>query len=382
MKDRITIDKYRIIIDKYRIIQVTVLSVLMLISKVGNIHSETGSIGTIGNIDRSSGEVVININSGTMVEMGDLIFVRLSNGVAVLRVTFPMQTTAKCKLLPQHKKLINRIGKGTDVYRYYRGVEKGGDEAAVIPGKASGEIKRIGNLKFVYIPGGTFFMGSPQGEGYEDEHPQHKVTLDGFWIGKFEVTQKQFKEIMGYNPSSFSGKPDNPVEQVSWLEARDFCDKFSDKYGVTARLPLEAEWEYAARGGAQTKYYWGDDADFKIINKYSVYEKNSLDKGEKDTGYGTQKVGSKAPNGFGLYDMSGNVSEFCRDWYDDWDGKNYYSKSVGKNPYGALSGTMRVIRGGSWCNRAEFLRSASRSYSAPANSTEQDGFRVVIVPVR
>jgi hypothetical protein len=138
-----------------------------------------------------------------------------------------MQTTAKCKLLPQHKKFTNKIIKGADVYRYYRGVEKEGAEAAVIPGKASGETKRIGNMEFVYVPGGTFLMGSPQGEGYEDEHPQHKVTLDGFWMGKFEVTQKQFKEIMGYNPGRFSGKPDNPVEQVSWLEARDFCDKFS-----------------------------------------------------------------------------------------------------------------------------------------------------------
>lgn len=370
-------------INKYRIIHVAVLSVFMLIAEVRYVYSASGSIGRIGSIERSSGEVVINIPySGSMVEMGELLFLHVNNGVAVLRVTFPMQTTAKCKLLPQHKKFISSLEKGAEVFRYYRGVEKEGYEAAVIPGKSSGEIKRIGNMEFVYIPGGTFLMGSSDGEGYDEEHPRHKVTLDGFWIGRFEVTQKQYKEIMGENPSRFQGKSDNPVEQVSWFDARDFCDKFSDKYGVTARLPLEAEWEFAARGGAETMYYWGEISDYNTINKYAVYESNSSDKGEGSSLYGSHKVGSKAPNSYGLYDMSGNVSEFCRDWFDDWDGENYYSKSSEKNPYGALSGTMRVIRGGSWCNGVKFLRSASRSYSAPSNSTDQDGFRVVIVPVK
>jgi formylglycine-generating enzyme required for sulfatase activity len=108
---------------------------------------------------------------------------------------------------------------------------------------------------------------------------------------------------MGYNPSSFSGKPYNPVEQVSWLEARDFCDKFSDKYGVTARLPLEAEWEYAARGGAQTKYFWGDDADLKLLISMRCMKRTVLIK-VKRIPIWYSKSRSKAPNGFGLYDMT------------------------------------------------------------------------------
>lgn len=345
-------------------------------------YSAQESIGRIGNINRSSGEIIVNISStGGTIEMGELIFIKLGNDIVVLRATFPMQTVSKCKLLPRHSKYLTKISKGIEVYRYYKGVEKEGEEAAIMPGKA-GETLKVGDMDFVYITGGTFMMGSPDGEGYEDEYPRHKVTVDGFWIGRYEVTQAQYKAIMGTNPSKFTGKPGNPVEQVSWLNARDYCDRFSDKFGVTARLPFEAEWEYAARGGTQTRYYWGNSSEFAVINQYAVYEQNSFDKGKNSPDYGTHIAGSKTPNDFGIFDMIGNVSEFCGDWYDDWDGKNYYTKSADKNPYGALSGTTRVIRGGSWKSYASLLRTASRSYAAPGNSTDQDGFRIVLTPVQ
>lgn len=345
-------------------------------------YSSPVSIGVIGSVDAGTGEVIVNIpGSSGMVTIGDLLFVQVNGEVVVLRATFPMQTMSKCKLLPGHKKYFSKLTRGMPVYRYYSGVEKKGEEAAVIDGYA-GEIRKIGGMEFVYVPAGTFIMGSPDGEGDKDEHPAHKVTVDGFWMGRCEVTQRQYKTVTGNNPARFKGRPDNPVEQVSWFDARDFCDSFGDMNGVTARLPFEAEWEYAARGGSAARYYWGDSAEPGVAGRYAVYDNNSYAMGEKNPAYGTHKTGTKVRNGFGLYDMSGNVFEFCRDWYDDPGKKNYYAKSPEKNPNGVLNGTTRVLRGGSWNSDAGVLRSANRSFAAPHNVSEYNGFRVVIVPAR
>jgi len=220
------------------------------------------------------------------------------------------------------------------------------------------ETRIIGGIEFVRIPAGFFMMGSHDGDS--DERPVHKVTVSSFWLSKYEITQKQYEKIMVENPSRFKG-PDNPVDRVSWYDAIKFCKKFKEKYGVEIRLPYEAEWEYACRAGTSTKYYWGN----KMDEDFCWYSGNS--------GGETHPVGKKKPNGFGLYDMIGNVWEWCMDWY----GSDYYSSSPVKNPHGPAGGEYKVLRGGSWFNTGYFVRTAFRSRYFPVNRSYLDGFRVV-----
>ena len=200
----------------------------------------------------------------------------------------------------------------------------------------------------VLIPAGEFQMGS---KAAEDETP-HAVHLSAFTIDKFEVTQEQFEKVMNNNPSDFNGK-NFPAEQVSWYEARDYCKT------VGKRLPTEAEWEKAARGGAHSVYYWGDAMD----GDYAWYWDNSK--------RSTHPVGSRKPNAFGLYDMSGNVWEWVTDYYVD----NYYQTSSKENPQGPFTSKYRVIRGGSWRDLPDFLRTTRRNYDLPAGRFNHIGFR-------
>jgi formylglycine-generating enzyme required for sulfatase activity len=271
-----------------------------------------------------------------------------------------MQTVSKCKIKGKGK--LSVLSKGMTVYRYSK------DELNKTP--KAGETKKIGNIEMVLLPGGTFQMGSNESE---DEKPIHKVTVDSFWMGKYEVTQEEYEEIMGSNPSELKGK-NLPVETVSWEDAVEFCKKFSEKYNVKARLPYEAEWEYACRGGTKTKYHWGDSVEFSVVDQYEVYVKNSYDKGSSSREYGINKVGSRKPNAFGLYDMSGNVSEWCADWY----GGSYYKSSPSKNPVGVQTGSFRVLRGGTWSSPDGRLRSSIRIRANPRDSDGTLGFRVVV----
>jgi len=219
----------------------------------------------------------------------------------------------------------------------------------------------IGNM--VYVEGGTYMMGSDEGES--DEKPVHRVTLNSFYIGKYEVTQKEWQEIMGGNPSYFKGD-DLPVEKVSWNDVQEYLRKLNAKTGGKYRLPTEAEWEYAARGGAST----GSATALKYSGSNNVgdvawYNGNSGSK--------THTVGTKPPNELGIYDMSGNVWEWCADWYD----KNYYASSPSNNPQGPSSGTSRVLRGGCWVNNVYGCRSAYRSWYNPDVRYNSVGFRVV-----
>ena len=215
--------------------------------------------------------------------------------------------------------------------------------------RAVSEDKVITNsigMKLRLIEPGEFMMGSEKGDN--NEKPVHKVKISKpFYIGVYEVTQAQYEKIMGTNRSEFSSA-DRPVECVSWNDAREFCKKLSEKEGVAYRLPTEAEWEYACRAGTKTEYYWGDTMD----GRYAVYTENSGGK--------TQKVGTKEPNKWGLYDMSGNVWEWCEDLYG-----NRYSGSEEADPKGATKGEYRVLRGGSWCLNAENCRSAYRYSFVP-----------------
>jgi formylglycine-generating enzyme required for sulfatase activity len=227
--------------------------------------------------------------------------------------------------------------------------------------KGGGREKIVGGIVFIYIPGGSFMMGSPEGEGDNDERPQHRVTLNGFWMSRYEITQPQFTSIMREYQSRFEGA-NRPVEQVSWEDATEFCERLTARSGTTVRLPTEAEWEYACRAGGTTRYYWGDEMD----GSYCWYEKNS--------GGETHPIGTKKPNAWGLYDMNGNVWEWCQDWYDG----SYYENSHEKNPAGAAQGEYRVFRGGSWINNGNNMRVALRSGNRQMYRVDNLGFRCVL----
>jgi len=228
-------------------------------------------------------------------------------------------------------------------------------------------------MEFVQIPAGSFMMGCSSGDGdcESDENPGHRVSISKpFYMGKYEVTQGQWWEVMGSNPSYFTscgnGYPNTcPVEKVSWNDIQVFLEKLNAKErGRKYRLPTEAEWEYAARAGGKTKYYWGNE----VNDSYLWYDGNS--------GGTTHPVGQKKPNAWGLYDMIGNVYEWTGDWYDS----GYYGKSPSSDPKGAESGEYRVLRGGSWDYDAERCRLSSRDYIIPDIRFRNRGFRLVLLP--
>ena len=216
----------------------------------------------------------------------------------------------------------------------------------------------------VYVSGGTFTMGATSEQGSDadsDEKPTHSVTVSGFYICKYEVTQALWKAVMGNNPSNWKG--DNlPVEQVSWDDCQTFIRKLNALTGKNFRLPTEAEWEFAARGGNNSRGY--KYAGSNIIGDVAWYGDNSGSK--------THVVGTKSPNELGIYDMSGNVWEWCQDW------KGSYSSASQTNPTGASSGSYRVLRGGSCRSIARFCRSSNRGNRVPAYRDSNNGLRLVL----
>ncbi len=217
----------------------------------------------------------------------------------------------------------------------------------------------------VCIPGGTFYMGSPIGDGEADEWPRHEVKLDSFYMDKYEVTREEFRKVMGYRAGAQQGCSNCPVSNVSWFEAKKYCRKAGQ------RLPTEAEWEYACRAGTQTAFHFGNSISSRLANfdgrKPYGGSGQSVFRGVKIP------VGSFEPNGYGLYDMHGNVMEWCADWY----GKNYYKRAPEINPKGARDGTYRVSRGGSFLSEGKTLRSANRLSYDPSVRLETLGFRCV-----
>jgi formylglycine-generating enzyme required for sulfatase activity len=235
---------------------------------------------------------------------------------------------------------------------------------ATAQSQAGGSAKRHpGEPEVVYVQGGTFIMGcTNEQSGCDADESAHSVTLSNFSIGKYEVTQAQWKAVMGgSNPAYFKGDK-SPIEQVSWNDIQGFIRKLNAATGKRYRLPTEAEWEYAARGGNATKSYRysGDDA----IGNIAWYEGNS-----KST---THPVGTKSPNELGICDMSGNVWEYCSDWY------GAYSSTAQTNPPGPANGTVRVLRGGSWGNETARCRVASRTAVRPDDRGSKGGFRLVL----
>jgi formylglycine-generating enzyme required for sulfatase activity len=230
-------------------------------------------------------------------------------------------------------------------------------------------------LDMIFIKGDTFTMGSPDSEldSSNNESPQHLVTIPDFYMGKYAVTQAQWRAIMGKNFSNFPGD-NRPVEQVSWYETIDFCEKLSYLTGKKYRLPSEAEWEYACRAGTRTPFHFGETITPNLVNYYGVYPRKSQHQSPK----GTTEVGSFPPNAFGLYDMHGNVSEWCQDIYhDNYHGAPTDGTSWGKNQE-IDENTRVVMRGGSWDNLGSHCRSASRFSSFPGFLYYLIGFRLAL----
>ena len=224
----------------------------------------------------------------------------------------------------------------------------------------------VKGVSFTMIPveGGTFTMGATSeqgGDAYDDEKPAHRVTLSDYYIGETEVTQALWKAVMGSNPSSFKGDQ-RPVESVSWNDCQEFIKKLNALTGRNFRLPTEAEWEYAARGGNKSKGY--KYAGSNTIDDVAWYDDNSNDK--------THPVKGKQANELGLYDMSGNVWEWCSDWFGD------YSSSAQTNPTGPATGSDRVGRGGSWYCNAGICRVSIRNYFTPGNGNYYLGLRLAL----
>lgn len=272
---------------------------------------------------------------------------------------FFLKKTGEMKLVSKNEVRIKYIGVLRPVYEMVQEL-KATVEMELIAVSPSGEKAEVVELK-----GGCFKMGSMKGG--TDEQPVHEVCLPPFKMDKHEVTQKAFQLRMGSNPSQVRG-PNLPVESTTWFEAMDYCNK-SGK-----RLPTEAEWEYAARGGTQTEYYWGDTFSGKQANfcdKFCVT--NTEADAENDGFKQAAPVGSFPPNPFGLYDMAGNVSE----WVSDWMEERYYQISPKNNPQGATLQIDKGLRGGAWNMSPYKLRSATRSNLWPDYRNEGIGFRCV-----
>lgn len=226
-------------------------------------------------------------------------------------------------------------------------------------------------LELVLIPAGEFLMGSPDSDSdaSSDEKPQHRVRITKpFYLGKFPVTQEQWEAIMPLNPSQFKGAK-NPVDSVRWDDCQAFLSRLNEKFAKTAgkfALPTEAQWEYACRAGSTT--YWNFGNSGLVLGDYAWYSNNSESK--------THPVGEKKPNAWGLYDMNGNVWEWCQDWYDG----NYYAKSPMDDPTGPATGSIRVSRGGGWNDGGGGCRSANRGRGTAVNRLDHLGLRVSLVP--
>ena len=222
--------------------------------------------------------------------------------------------------------------------------------------------KLINNM--VYVSGGTFTMGGTSEQGsdaYDDEKPTHSVTLSSYYICKYEVTQALWRAVMGNNPSNFKG--DNlPVECVSWDDCQTFINRLNSYTGRNFRLPTEAEWEFAARGGNYSRHYKYSGSNY--ISDVAWYDGNSSNR--------THPVGTKQANELGLYDMSGNVWEWCSDWYGS------YSSYSQNDPTGPNSGSLRVYRGGSWNRIARICRSSCRVSITPGYRSNNLGLRLVL----
>ena len=242
----------------------------------------------------------------------------------------------------------------------------------------------VTGMEFVPVPGGCFRMGDTFGDGQGDEKPGHEVCVNGFSMGKYEVTNAQYRKFkQGHNSGAYEGNSLNndsqPVSNVSWYDAVEYAQWLSKMSGRTYRLPSEAEWEYAARGGVNGRNFWDDDprgacryangADLTAKSQWPAWTTTNCDDGFRVAA----PVGSFKANAFGLHDMMGNAWEWTNDWYD----AEYYFNSPKDNPHGPSSGSLRIPRGGGWGNASECVRVSDRNGFAPDFRILFLGFRLV-----
>jgi formylglycine-generating enzyme required for sulfatase activity len=239
-------------------------------------------------------------------------------------------------------------------------------------------------MEFVRVPQGCFIMGDTHGDGQGDEKPLHEVCLDGFLIGRYEVTNRQYRRFKAdHNSGSYEGNALNgdsqPVTSITWHEATEYAAWLSKLTGRRFRLPTEAEWEYAARGGTGGRNYWGDDPDAACRNangadQTAKQQWHDWTVTECNDGYKVSApVGSFAANSYGIHDIMGNAWEWTNDWYD----AEYYFESPRKNPPGPATGRLKIPRGGGWLNASECVRVADRNGFDPDFSILFLGFRLV-----
>lgn len=265
---------------------------------------------------------------------------------------------------PQREKLIRNLKSWIGIGQKEKGkMEKAQAVEASAPAIQTFTIGNV-SFKMIRVDGGTFMMGATSEQGsdaYDEEKPAHQVTLSPYYIGEAEVTQALWETVMGSNPSKFKGR-NRPVETVSWDDCQEFILKLRQKTGRKFRLPTEAEWEYAARGGKKSMGYKYSGSN--NINEVVWYDDNS--------NHQTHDVKTKQANELGLYDMSGNVYEWVQDWKDD------YPSSAQTNPTGPSSGSDRMNRGGSWFDSARYCRVSYRCYYSPSFSCIFLGLRLAL----
>ena len=227
-------------------------------------------------------------------------------------------------------------------------------------------------MKFVWIPPGSFMMGSPKEEKERsDNETQHKVILTkGLYMGVYTVTQEQWQEVMGNNPSKFKSEKNLPVEHVSWEDCQDFVKKLreKDKDKKAYRLPTEAEWEYACRAGTTTPFHFGETISTEQANYDGDFVYGTGKKGVYRAK--TTPVGTLPANGWGLYDMHGNLWQWCQDWHGD------YPNNDVSDPQGPEKGQVRLLRGGSWYHYHVYCRSAFRRWNEPGSRLKYFGLRI------
>lgn len=260
-----------------------------------------------------------------------------------------------------------------DMFRLYEGeyvpFRPRAESAETVPALAERLVLDVGggiNMDFILLRPGSFTMGDASGK--DDEKPVHLVKITKpFYLGKYPVTQQQWEAVMGNNPSHFKG-PQNPVDQVSWEDCQAFLQKINERFSSSGEkfgLPTEAQWEYACRTGSTADYFFGDAEE--RLGDYAWFDGNS--------GYRTHPVGEKRPNSWGLHDMHGNVWQWCADPYDP----SYYERSPVDDPTGPVSGSNRVLRGGSWAVRAFTCRDSYRAALSPKFRHWDFGLRVALV---
>jgi formylglycine-generating enzyme required for sulfatase activity len=329
----------------------------------GTAPADTGSrfYRAVASIPAPPGQLSLQLGSGLTLRgtVGALYAIEYTTNLA--------QPNAWCSLtnltLPASPYLVPGTAPADTGCRFYRAT------AMVSPANVT---------NMVFLPAGTFTLGSPSDEAdrYPDEGPQTAVTISrGFWMGICPVTQQEYQVVTTNNPSYFTGNLSRPVEQVSWSDATNYCALLTQRdlasgripAGYRYRLPTEAEWEYACRAGTSTRFFYGNDPGYTNLATNAWYGNNG--------GNQTHPTGQKPPNPWGLYDMCGNVWEWCQDWYGSYPGGSL------TDPQGPATGQLRVLRGGSWYDPGWLCRSACRIGDDPAaNYYDNYGFRVVLAP--